>query len=75
VPKRDVTAVPVSVAVTVVVELLEPLELEALLDDGVEADEELLEDVEPVEVEDPDVPDDEAVELLAPGRLEAAMGW
>src|SRR4051794_9548377 len=76
VPKRDVTAVPVSVAETVVAELLED-----------EVEELLLEEVEPVEGDEPvlpdeaesDVPDDaEAADesvLLEPDRLEAVTGW
>jgi hypothetical protein len=70
VPNRLVTAVPVSVAVTVV----EPLELD---EDGVEL--EVLE--EPPVVEEDELDDEveelvpEEVEPLAPGRLVAAVGW
>jgi hypothetical protein len=69
VPKREVTAVPVSVAVALaeLLELDDPL-LEVLPDD--EPVEPLLVEVEP---EAPVVVDE--VLLLAPGRLEAAMGW
>jgi hypothetical protein len=70
VPNRLVTAVPVSVAVTVV----EPLELD---EDGGEL--EVLE--EPPVVEEDELDDEveelvpEEVEPLAPGRLVAAVGW